>query len=175
MVAVLPVSTQNQIQASEKPSYSTQVGFGYGNSFGGLGFTMQGNLSDYFSVHGGIGYFSLEEEGGKGMVLVSAGIKVYTTVPTSSRRLFFNAQFGSFGGAYIKSVTFSSGEFSTREEQKPLYGPSLLAGMEVNFGRESEFGLSLALGGSYDIAEIDWKKDRGRVLLALDVGLLYRF
>ena len=56
------------------------------------------------------------------------------------------------------------------QEQKTLWGPSVLAGAELRLGR---IGLDSALGISYSLT--DWEFLEKRLFLAFDVGLVFYF
>lgn len=172
----VPLSDPLQTQAlnSAEKMFTTQVSAGYGNSFGGFGLFIQGNLSTSFSMHAGAGYFPLsaEHSNAKDMIMVSGGVKAYLTRAEASTRFFLDVQFGMLGGAYREIIRTDGVTLLREEEQKAIYGPSILFGGETVFSK-GRFGLIFAGGISYNIANIEWK--HVGLLGALDLGLLFRF
>jgi hypothetical protein len=157
----------------EKQGYSTQVSIGYGNSFGGFGLCVQGDISEYGAIHVGGGYFPLSkvESNAKDMFMVSGGLKGYFTKKTATR-IFVDMQFGMLGGEYHETIEFVGSSTRYTKEQKTLYGPTALLGLEIFLGNDA-FGFVFAGGASYNLAEIEWKEVK--VLGALDLGVAIRF
>ena len=166
---------ENTMKKEEMPSkmYNTQISFGYGNSFGGFGASLQGELSENISVHAGGGYFPLSKiySNAKDMFMVAGGIKVYFN-KKSPARFFLDSQFGMLGGEYKETTAYSGRTTTSSKEQQALYGPSALIGGEIFLG-DGAFGLLFAGGVSYNLAEITWKEIK--VVGALDLGLAVRF
>jgi len=135
------------------------IAAGGGNSYGGLGLSLQyttpGNIR--FGIHGGAGYFPL---GGYPTFLYAGGVKLYFW-----DYLYLDAQFGSFG-TYQKIYWISA--YETTSEGGILYGPGLLLGYDWFFG--DHVGVNVAAGASYDIGEYlqDFE-------FALDFGIVFRF
>ena len=166
---------ENTMKKEEMPSkmYNTQISFGYGNSFGGFGASLQGELSENISVHAGGGYFPLSKiySNAKDMFMVAGGIKVYFN-KKSPARFLLDSQFGMLGGEYKETTAYSGRTTTSSKEQQALYGPSALIGGEIFLG-DGAFGLLFAGGVSYNLAEITWKEIK--VVGALDLGLAVRF
>jgi len=155
--------------------YSAQVSLGYGNSFGGFGVALQGDIdqSEYVAVHAGGGYFPLSKaySNAKDMFMLAGGIKLYFN-RKSATRFFLDSQFGMLGGEYKEITEYTGRTTVTTKEQKTLYGPSALLGGELFLG-DGVFGLLFAGGASYNLAKITWKEIK--VLGAIDLGLTVRF
>ena len=150
------------------------LGAGYGPSGGsGLGGFVQFNTQKGFSFHVGAGlypttYFYSEHEWAKNQVLFSAGVKYYLPFKTDWIRTYLDLQ---YGGISIEAVRLVTGiwyyQYTYENIQKTLYGPSLLAGIELRFGK---IGLNGAIGLSYNTTEWNyWEKD---YFLTADVGVL---
>ncbi len=75
-----------------------------------------------------------------------------------------------YGGVRVEAAQVITGiyEYSYvySHEQKILWGPSLLAGLELRFGR---FALSGGVGASYSLT--DWDVLESRVFFAFEAGL----
>jgi hypothetical protein len=153
------------------------LGMGYGPSVGsGLGGFIQINSKTGFSIHLGVGYypttyFYSEHEWVKNQVLYSAGIKYYIPLKSSRLRPYLDLQ---YGGVSVEAVSIITGlwnyQFTYENIQKSLYGPSLLAGIELRWG---SLGINGAIGLSYNMTEWEyWERD---YFLTADVGLLIYF
>lgn len=145
-------TTSNTSDSNIKTNYAG-IGFGYGNSFGGLGANFQyvGGDNFRFGFHIGGGYLPSGD-----IFLISGGFKFYLV-----ESLYLNPQFGSFGGVSYWDSRFG-GSGGT------LYGPSLLIGYELYLS--NTFGIIGSVGGSYDIG--DWNTGAH---FALDSGFIIRF
>ena len=134
------------------------VAAGAGNSYGGLGLSLQyltqGRLK--LGIHGGAGYFPLAGQA----YLFTGGLKLYFW-----DYLYTDLQFGRFG-AYQK--TYYDYYNGYTYENGTLYGPSILMGYDWFFS--DHFGINAAAGVSYDIG--DYFKD---FTYALDLGFVFRF
>jgi len=147
---------------------------GYGPSLGsGLGGFVQLNTKIGFSLHLGAGYYPTsyyysEYDWVKNEVLFSAGIKYYLPFKTDRIRTYLDLQ---YGGVSVEAVRLITGiwnyQYLYEKIQKTLYGPSILAGIELKLG---SIGLNGAIGLSYNTTEWDyWARD---YFLTADVGLL---
>lgn len=134
---------------------------GYGNSYGGAGIKYEHRI-DIVSFHAGVGYFPSPEEGVKESIFFSGGIKLFLI-----KDFYLNLQFGHLGIKYTKYTLF--GYYTYIVEQKKIYGPSLLLGTTVWLN--NSIGINGALGGSYNIVEIEWEKGKDKLSLAFDLGL----
>ncbi len=161
-------------EEGEDKKYNAQFSFGYGNSFGGFGAALQGDISEYVAVHAGGGYFPLSKvhSNAKDMFMAAGGIKTYFSNKSNATRFFLDLQFGMLGGEYKELTTYLGKTTVSNKEQKALYGPSALLGGEVFFGN-GVFGLMFAGGASYNLAKITWKDIK--VLGAIDLGFALRF
>lgn len=150
---------KGRMQLRKQGNYLS-IAAGWGNSYGGLGLSMQylspGNLK--FGIHGGAGYLPL---GAAPAFLYSGGLKIYFW-----DFLYADLQFGSFG-TYYKIYQQSPYEPPVSVEGI-LYGPGLLAGYDWFFS--DHCGINIAAGASYDIGE--YLKD---FQFAFDLGFVYRF
>lgn len=165
----IPVAAQSTGSPAGRPTFS----LGYGNSFGGLGGEFASPSASGVSFHVGVGYFplSMMQSGAKDIILVSGGVRIYTDAATERSRSYVDLQFGMLGGEYYSSSYYYNGSLiAGGSEQKILYGPSVLAGRD--FGMGSNVALRLAVGGSYNLAKIDWAKFTW--VWALDLGLVLR-
>lgn len=150
---------------------------GYGNSYGGIGIRLQGRFGDVIGggVHAGVGYFPAfsfaEGSSGsfKGAVLVSAGAKFFMY-----KALYLNLQYGTFGYAekseFFYQYSYYNSYYYNYKKSGLLYGPSLLIGADMIFGKH--FGFNAAGGVSHnqnkDFREYEWWP-------ALDIAFLVRF
>lgn len=130
-----------------QPGNFFSMGFGYGNSYGGLGLRLQYVTAGPTRIgfHAGAGYFSTSF--GASSLFVSAGIQVYFW-----EDLYLNAQYGAFG-IERNSWSFSNGQSTSfRSEDRTLTGPSFLIGYDwfwtENFGGNLGVGLSFDTGGN---------------------------
>ena len=176
---VVPQITPKKPPRPKKPKLPGEkslftLGAGYGPSGGsGLGGFVQFNTQKGFSFHLGAGlypttYFYSEHEWAKNQVLFSAGVKYYLPFKTDWIRTYLDLQ---YGGISVEAVRLVTGiwyyQYTYENIQKTLYGPSLLAGIELRFGN---IGLNGAIGLSYNTTEWDyWEKD---YFLTADVGVL---
>ena len=135
------------------------LGVGYGNSYGGYGLRAQMRVggNQGFGFHAGAGYFP------SAPVLAAVGVKYFPY-----RDIYVNAQFGLTG--YETSTYWDSWGYYEYTEQL-LYGPSILAGVDMTWGSKVGFGFNAAVGGSYYVNVINWSSFG----VALDVGFIMRF
>jgi hypothetical protein len=157
---------------SESSLLTMSVGYGpsLGSGFGGL---VQLNTKMGFSLHLGAGYypttyFYSDYDWVKNKVLYSVGLKYYLPFKTRMIRTYLDLQ---YGGVSIEAVRLVTGiwyyQYIYENIQKTLYGPSILAGIELKLG---SIGLNGAIGLSYNTTEWDyWERD---YFLTADVGLL---
>ena len=80
---------------------------------------------------------------------------------------YIDAQYGGFMVEAAQVITgIYDYSFVYEYEQKALWGPSLLAGLEIRWGR---FALSGGVGASYSLT--DWDVLESRVFFAFEAGL----
>jgi len=150
---------------------------GYGPSGGsGLGGFVQLNTKMGFSLHLGAGYYPTsyyysDYDWVKNRVLYSVGLKYYLPFKTNAIRTYLDLQ---YGGVSVEAVQIITGiwhyQYIYENVQKTLYGPSILAGIELKLG---SIGLNGAIGLSYNLKDWDyWERD---YFLTADVGLLIFF
>lgn len=154
----------NQYHKSENDiSNYTSIALGYGNSYGGLGARLQHKFGNV-AIHAGCGYFPAPAEFADPAILFSGGCKFYLP----NNKLYFDAQFGSFGIYAEEQYDWYEG-YESRQEV--LYGPSLLFGGDWMIG--DNIGLNGALGASYNLVDMEWID--WTILLALDLGFYIKF
>ena len=170
-----PFKPPRHAPPSRKPGFIT-CGLGYGSSFGGAGASLQLNTGLGFSLHAGAGLYPTtliysETEWVENKTLFSAGLKYYLPLESTSFYPYIDLQ---YGGLRIEAAQVVIGiwEYSYiySQEQKALYGPSLLAGTEIRLGR---FGINGALGLSYCLTK--WEFLEKKAFLAFDAGLIIYF
>ncbi len=149
---------------------------GYGPSMGGFGGFLQLNTSGNFSVHWGIGYhptsmFYPDYDWVEGKALYSVGLKYYLPWRTDQIRPYLDLQYGGISVEAIRVVTgIWYYTYLYEDIQKTLWGPSLLAGLEIRIG---SFGLSGAVGASYVVTE--WEYWDQPLFFTADIGFLLYF
>lgn len=162
------VSLNNSLMFDTVSSYHfisyPSLSIGLGNSYGGVGIKYEYRFST-LSFHFGVGYFSSSDDDIKESIFFSGGIKFFIT----SKDLYLNIQFGHLGIEYTKYTSYSS---IVVVKQKKLYGPSLLLGN--TFWLSNSVGINGAVGGSYNLVEIEWT-DEEKIFLAFDLGVTLRF
>jgi hypothetical protein len=170
-----PVRPARQAPPGRTPGFIT-LGLGCGSSFGGAGACLQLNTGLGFSLHAGAGLYPTtliysETEWVKNKALFSAGLKYYLPFDSTLFSPYVDLQ---FGGLRVEAAQAVIGiweySFIYSQEQKALYGPSLLAGAEIRLGR---FGINGALGLSYCLTK--WELLEKKVFLAFDAGLIVYF
>jgi hypothetical protein len=141
------------------------IATGLGDSYGGLGMRAQarfgGNVG--FGVQAGVGWFPGVED--ESCFAVEAGFKFYLY-----RGIYINTQFGILGKQTTYDYSYGSySGYNYNSASEVLYGPSILTGVDLIFGRHFGFnaaaGISVIVNGSMD----------GDVLPALDLGFIYKF
>jgi hypothetical protein len=151
------------------------VGLGYGSSYGGAGGCLGLNLTSNQVLHGGFGLYPMrviysDTSWVRNKTLWSLGLRYYLPISPERVRPFLDLQ---YGGLRVEAAQIIAGIFEYAyvytHEQKTLWGPSLLAGLEIRLGR---FGLAGGIGASYSIT--DWEYLEQRLALAFEVGLLIR-
>jgi hypothetical protein len=176
---VIPQITPKKPPQLKKPIISREwtfltMGAGYGPSGGsGFGGFIQLNTKKGFSFHAGAGlypttYFYSQHDWVKNQVLYSVGIKYFLPFKANWIRPYLDLQ---YGGISVEAVRLVTGiwhyQYTYENIQKTLYGPSILAGIELKLGN---IGLNGAIGLSYNTTEWDyWERD---YFLTADVGLL---
>ncbi len=147
---------------------------GYGPSLGsGLGGFVQLNTKTGFALHLGAGYYPTsyyysDYDWVKNEVLYTIGLKYYLPFKTRMVRPYLDLQYGGVSVEAVRLVTaIWYYQYVYENIQKTLYGPSILAGIELKLG---SIGLNGAIGLSYNMTEWDyWERD---YFLTADVGLL---
>lgn len=151
-------------------------GLGYGPSYGGAGGLLQLNTRSGLALHGGVGMYPAKfiysgTSWVRNQILYSAGVKYY--LPFKSRSVFpyFDLQ---YGGLSVEAVQISTGIWGSSElsshEQKTLWGPSFLAGLEIRVGH---FGINGGAAVSYNLTK--WEYVKQNLLFSFDVSLLIYF
>jgi hypothetical protein len=152
------------------------LSLGYGPSLGGFGGFIQLNTSGSLSVHWGFGYYPTsmfypDFDWVKGKAMYSVGIKYYLPWRSDQVRPYIDLQ---YGGISVEAVRVVTGiwyyTYIYEDIQKTLWGPSLLAGIELRFG---SFGLNGAVGGSYVVTE--WEYWDQPLFFTADIGFLLYF
>jgi hypothetical protein len=150
------------------------LNIGYGPAQGsGLGGSLQLNTGLGFSLSLGAGYyptsyFYSEYDWVKSEILFSAGIKYYLPFKNNRFHPYLSLQYGGLSVEAVRLVTgIWNYQYIYENIQKTLYGPSLLAGLELKLGM---IGLNGAIGISYNMTEWDYW-DRNYFFTG-DVGLL---
>jgi hypothetical protein len=170
-----PVKTAQVYPPRKGPGFIT-FGLGYGSSFGGAGGCLQLNSRTGLSLHAGVGLYPAsliysETDWVKNETLWSIGLKYYLPLKSRSFSPFVDIQ---YGGLRVEAAQVVIGiwdyNYVLSREQKSLWGPSLLAGVEVRKGR---FGISAALGASY--ATTSWKYLQNKLSFVFDTGLVFHF
>jgi hypothetical protein len=165
---------QNTFNTKEQdnPRHIT-IGLGYGNSYGGLGGSLQfkyGNLA----IHGGAGYFPASFISGYdigGEVLWSGGLKLYLG---EAKKLYLDAQYGAFGVQSYDEEYYYNGYYDYYSQHLVMQGPSVLTGVDIFFNKL--IGINGAIGISYLTNAIDQDiLDMPVVWLAVDLGVLIKF
>jgi hypothetical protein len=148
------------------------VGLGYGSSYGGAGGCLQLSLTSRLAIHAGFGLYPAavvysDTDWVKNTTLWIAGIRYYPPVGSERLSPYIDLQ---YGGLRVEAAQVITGIFEFayiyRHEQKTLWGPSLLAGLEIRLGR---LGLVGGLGVSYSITS--WEFLRQRLALAFEAGV----
>jgi hypothetical protein len=161
---------------SRKGPGRMSLGLGYGSSFGGAGACFQVNTGRGIALHAGVGIFPTtviysETDWVKNKPLWSIGLKYYLPLKSSLFSPYVDIQ---YGGLRVEAAQVVIGiwdyEYVYSREQKTLYGPSLLGGIEI---RKGWFGIGSALGISY--ATTSWEMLQNKVSLSFDVSLMVHF
>jgi hypothetical protein len=170
-----PVRAQKVRPARRGPGFIT-FGLGYGSSFGGAGGCLQLNMPMGLSLHAGAGLYPTtlifsETDWVKNKAMWSVGLKYYLPFGSQSFSPFVDLQ---YGGLRVEAAQVIVGiwdyNFIMSYEQKTLWGPSGLAGVELRIGR---FGISAAAGASY--ATTSWEYLENKVSFVFDAGLVIHF
>jgi hypothetical protein len=152
------------------------LSLGYGSSYGGAGGCLQLNTRLGLSLHAGVGLYPTsliysQTDWVKNEMMWSAGLKYYLPISSSLFSPFVDIQ---YGGLRVEAAQIVIGiweyNYVLGHEQKSLWGPSLLAGVEVGKGL---FGLSAALGVSY--ATSSWKYLENKVSPVFEAGFVLHF
>ena len=152
------------------------LGFGYGQSLGGVGGFLQFNTKAGVSIHGGVGYYPSTQiynpnDWVKNVILFNGGIKYYLPLKSDPIHVYLDIQYGGIGveaAQIIKGIWNYTFVFDYKQET--LWGPSLLAGVEFRVGH---VGINGALGLSYNLTKLDWSIQN--YFFTFDIGLLLLF
>jgi hypothetical protein len=152
------------------------LNLGYGSSFGGAGACVQVNAGRRIALHAGAGIFPAaliysETDWVKNKPLWSVGIKYFLPFASPPFYPYVDIQ---YGGLRVEAAQVVIGiwdyDYVYSREQKTLWGPSLLGGVEIRKGR---FGFCGALGFSY--VTTSWEMLQNRVSLSFDLSLAVHF
>jgi hypothetical protein len=150
-----------------------KLGLGYGSSYGGAGASLQVGVTPRLALHAGFGLYPTrlifsETAWVKNETLWSAGIKYYIPVRPGPASAYIDLQ---YGGLRVEAAQVITGiyEYSYvySHEQKTLWGPSLLGGIEIRLGR---LGLNGGFGFSYNLTE--WEYLKHNLSVAFEAGLV---
>ena len=165
-----------QIRPPRKGPGFITVGLGYGSSFGGAGGSLQLNTGMGLSLHAGVGLYPTtliysETDWVENKPLWSVGLKYYLPIGSPAFFPFVDVQ---YGGLRVEAAQVITGiwdyKYIMSYEQKTLWGPSGLAGVELRTGR---FGISAAVGAAY--ATTSWEYLKDKVSFVFDTGLVFHF
>lgn len=165
-----------QVRPPRKGPGFLSFGLGYGSSFGGAGGCLQLNTGMGLSLHAGVGLYPTslvysETDWVKNKMLWSVGLKYYPPLGSSSLAPFIDLQ---YGGLRVEAAQVIIGiwdyQYVFSHEQKSLWGPSLLAGVELRMGHLAFTG---GVGAAY--ATTSWDYVQSRVSLVFDAGLMVNF
>jgi hypothetical protein len=165
-----------RVPAQRKAPGRFAFGLGYGSSFGGAGACLQFNTGMGIALHAGAGIFPTrliysETDWVKNETLWSVGIKYYLPIQSS---LFFPYLDIQYGGLRVEAAQVITGiweyDYVYSREQKALWGPSFLGGVEI---RKGGFGICGALGISY--VTTSWEYLENKVSLSFDTSLMVHF
>ena len=158
----------------ERPLFTLSLG--YGPSQGGFGGFIQLNTAANISVHWGIGFYPTsifypDFDWVQGRMMYSVGVKYYLPWKSDHVRPYLDFQ---YGGISVEAVRVVTGvwyyTYIYEDIQKTLWGPSLLAGLELRIG---SMGLNGAVGVSYVVTKWDyWDQP---LFLTADFGVLISF
>jgi hypothetical protein len=152
------------------------LSLGYGPSLGGFGGFIQINTAASLSIHWGVGYYPTtlfypEFDWVDGKVMYSVGIKYYLPWRTALVRPYVDLL---YGGLSVEAVRVVTGiwfyTYVYEDIQKTLWGPSLLAGLELRIG---SFGVNGAVGVSYVVTK--WEYWDQPLFVSADIGVLFYF
>ena len=168
--------TMPQVRPPRKGPGFLSLGLGYGSSFGGAGGCFQLNTGMGLSLHAGIGLYPTtlvysETDWVKNEMLWSVGLKYYLPFGSPSLTPFVDLQ---YGGLRVEAAQVIIGiwdyQYVFSQEQKSLWGPSLIAGIELRTGR---FAFIAGVGASY--ATTSWDYVENKVSFVFDSGLMIHF
>jgi hypothetical protein len=151
-------------------------GLGYGPSWGGLGGSLQLNTKAGFSIHAGVGMYPTktsysEFDWVRNETLYSIGIKYYLPFEIVSFRPYVDLMYGGISVEavqLVKEIWYN--EYTFENIQKTLYGPSLMAGVELRLGF---IAANASLGLSYNTTSWDyWDRD---YFLNFGLGFVFYF
>lgn len=136
------------------------LGFGFGNSYGGLGLRVQYRMGGKqgFGIHAGAGFFP-------NVKFLAAGVVKFFPY----KDFYINAQFGLTGSE--REPHYDESGYFEYADRHLLYGPSLLVGGDWNKGEIVGFGFNGGIGVTYNINA----KNASNITLAIDLGFIIRF
>jgi len=165
-----PISTteyQNTYRTVPEKKYDGNygmLGFGYGNSYGGLGARYQwrkGKIQG-FGAHIGIGYFPYAE------YLWSWGLKYFFY-----KDFYINAQWGRTGWEEYSSTYTNGSSTSSTYDGHVLKGYSFLIGGDWTYGKKDILGFNFGIGITFN-TNVEYIHEFDKTV-ALDLGFLIKF
>ncbi len=170
------ITRPSRLPGVRKSPGGLSISLGYGTSFGGAGGCLQVSTGGGIALHAGAGIFPTtlvysDTDWVKNETLWSVGLKYYLPIQSS---LFYPYLDLQYGGLRVEAAQVVIGlwdyDYVYSQEQKSLWGPSILAGVEVRRGR---LGICGALGVSYVATSWDYLQDK--VALSFDTSLVVHF
>lgn len=171
-----PIIKPSRLPGARKGPGGISLAVGYGSSFGGAGASFQFSTNRGIALHAGAGVFPTtliysDTEWVKNETLWSIGLKYYLPIRSILLYPYVDIQ---YGGLRVEAAQAAIGiwdyDYVYSREQKALWGPSVLAGVELRKGR---LGICGALGVSYVTTSWDFLQDR--VALAFDMSVVVHF
>lgn len=166
----------SRLPGARKGPGGLSVAAGYGASFGGAGASFQFSTNGGIAFHAGAGVFPTtliysDTDWVRNETLWSIGLKYYLPIQSSLLYPYVDVQ---YGGLRVEAAQAVIGvwdyDYIYSREQKTLWGPTVLAGVEIRRGR---FGICGAMGVSYAITSWGFLQDK--MALAFDTSLVVHF
>lgn len=170
------IARPSRLPGVRKSPGGISIALGYGSSFGGAGACFQISTNRGIALHAGAGVFPTrliysETDWVKNKTLWSVGLKYFLPIRSSLFYPYIDVQ---YGGLRVEAAQAVVGiwdyDYVYRREQKALWGPSVLAGLEL---RKGGLGVCGALGVSYATTSWDFLQDK--VALTFDTSLVVHF